>query len=71
MNNNSNQPGEFDAVLGGEAQNQNYGVVLGGIEGVQNRLNSEDDEVKTSALEDALTKILSLLRITSYPGSNA
>ncbi|MEH1873595.1 hypothetical protein [Nostoc sp.] len=45
MNNNSNQPGEFDAVLGGEQQNPNYGVVLGGLEGVKNRLNSEDDEV--------------------------
>ena len=54
MNNNSNQPGEFDAVLGGEQQNQNYGVVLGGIEGVKSRLNSEDDEVRIAALEDAL-----------------
>ncbi|MBN3922324.1 hypothetical protein [Nostoc sp. NMS4] len=54
MNNNYNQPGEFDAVLGGEQQNQNYAVVLGGLEGVKNRLNSQDDEVKTSALEDAL-----------------
>ncbi|MEH1933794.1 MAG: hypothetical protein V7L14_08700 [Nostoc sp.] len=54
MNNNQNQPGEFDAVLGGEQQNQNYGVVLGGLEGVQNRLNSEDDEVRIAALEDAL-----------------
>ncbi|WP_375507072.1 hypothetical protein [uncultured Nostoc sp.] len=54
MNNNSNQPGEFDAVLGGEQQNQNYGVVLGGIEGVKNRLNSEDDEIRIAALEDAL-----------------
>ncbi|MEH1884243.1 hypothetical protein [Nostoc sp.] len=54
MNNNSNQPGEFDAVLGGEQQNQNYGVVLGGIEGIKNRLNSEDDEVRIAALEDAL-----------------
>ncbi|WP_392532541.1 hypothetical protein [Nostoc sp. C117] len=54
MNNNSNQPGEFDAVLGGELQNQNYGVVLGGIEGVKSRLNSEDYEVRIAALEDAL-----------------
>ncbi|MBN3898236.1 MAG: hypothetical protein HWQ41_24070 [Nostoc sp. NOS(2021)] len=53
MNNNQNQPGEFDAVLGGEQQNQNYAVVLGGLEGVQNRLNSEDDEVRIAALEDA------------------
>ncbi|BAY24140.1 leucine rich repeat variant [Calothrix sp. NIES-2100] len=54
MNNNSNQPGEFDAVLGGKAQNPNYAVVLGGIEGVKNRLNSEDYEVIFAALEDAL-----------------
>ncbi|WP_427162450.1 hypothetical protein ACQFX9_13390 [Aliinostoc sp. HNIBRCY26] len=54
MNNNSNQPGEFDAVLGGEAQTQNYAVVLGGIEGVKKRLDSEDEEIKIVALEDAL-----------------
>ncbi len=54
MNNNQNQPGEFDAVLGGEAQKPNYAVVLGGIEGVKNRLNSEDYEVRIAALEDAL-----------------
>jgi hypothetical protein len=54
MNNNLNQPGEFDAVLGGDAQHQNYAVVLGGIEGIKNRLNSEDNEVKISALEDAV-----------------
>ncbi|PHM09509.1 hypothetical protein [Nostoc sp. 'Peltigera malacea cyanobiont' DB3992] len=54
MNHNSNQPGEFDAVLGGEQQNQNYAVVLGGIQGIKNRLNSEDDEVRIAALEDAL-----------------
>ncbi|WP_104907003.1 hypothetical protein [Nostoc sp. 'Lobaria pulmonaria (5183) cyanobiont'] len=54
MNNNLNQPGEFDAVLGGKQQNQNYAVVLGGLEGVKNRLNNEDDEVRIAALEDAL-----------------
>ncbi|MEH2264457.1 hypothetical protein [Nostoc sp.] len=54
MNNNYNQPGEFDAVLGGESQNQNYAVVLGGIEGIKNRLNSEKYEVRIAALEDAL-----------------
>ncbi|MEH2327418.1 MAG: hypothetical protein V7K32_28450 [Nostoc sp.] len=54
MNNNSNKPGEFDAVLGGEQQNENYSLVLGGIEGIKNRLNSEDDEVRSAALEDAL-----------------
>ncbi|MDZ7966156.1 MAG: hypothetical protein RM368_14430 [Nostoc sp. DedSLP03] len=54
MNNNQNQPGEFDAVLGGEAQNRNYAVVLGGIEGVKNRLNNEDSEIRIAALEDAV-----------------
>ncbi|BAY74521.1 leucine rich repeat variant [Nostoc linckia NIES-25] len=54
MNNNQNQPGEFDAVLRGEAQKPNYAVVLGGIEGVKNRLNSEDYEVRVAALKDAL-----------------
>ncbi|MCF4969736.1 hypothetical protein [Nostoc sp. CMAA1605] len=54
MNNNSNHPGEFDAVLGGESQKQNHAVVLGGIEGVKKRLDSEDEEIKIAALEDAL-----------------
>ncbi|OUL21498.1 hypothetical protein BV372_31655 [Nostoc sp. T09] len=54
MNSNLNQPGEFDAVLGGNAQHQNYAVVLGGIEGIKNRLSSKDYEVRIAALEDTL-----------------
>ncbi|MEH1895557.1 MAG: HEAT repeat domain-containing protein [Nostoc sp.] len=54
MNNNYNQPREFDAVLGGEQQNQNYAVVLGGIAGVKNRLKSGIFEVQVAALADAL-----------------
>ncbi len=54
MNNNQNQPGEFDAVLGGEAQNPNYAVVLGGIEGVKNSLSSPVLEVRIAALNEAL-----------------
>ena len=71
MNNNLNQPGEFDAVLGGEEQSQNYAVVLGGIEGIKNRLNREDDEVRIAALEDALkygdAGIDLIIEALSYP----
>ncbi|MEH2201751.1 HEAT repeat domain-containing protein [Nostoc sp.] len=53
MTDNQNEPRDYDAVLGGKYP-PGYGVVLGGIEGIKNRLNSEDDEVKIAALEDAL-----------------
>jgi hypothetical protein len=54
MAENYNQPREFDAVIGGDASSLNYGVVLGGIEGVKSRLKSPDFEVKIAALEDAI-----------------
>ncbi|MEH2074012.1 MAG: hypothetical protein V7K57_06415 [Nostoc sp.] len=54
MNNNPNQPREFDAVLGGEAPPPASGVVLGGIEGVKSRLKSLVVEVQVAALSEAL-----------------
>ncbi|MEH2074014.1 MAG: hypothetical protein V7K57_06425 [Nostoc sp.] len=54
MNNNSNQPREFDAVLGGEAPPPLNSVVLGGIEGVKRRLKSLEARERASALIDAL-----------------
>ena len=54
MNNHSNQPREFDAVLGGQAPPPVDGVVLGGLEGVKYRLKSSDIEVKIAALSEAL-----------------
>lgn len=54
MNNNDNQPREFDVVLGGEAPPPVSGVVLGGIEGVKSRLKSSVAEVKVAALSEAL-----------------
>lgn len=54
MAENQNQPRKFDAVIGGETSSLNYGVVLGGIEGVKKRLDSDDYKVKIAALEDAL-----------------
>lgn len=50
--NNLNQPGEFDAVVGGDAPDSR--VVLGGIAGVKNRLESGISEVQVAALADAL-----------------
>ncbi|MEH2136353.1 hypothetical protein [Nostoc sp.] len=40
MINNQNEPREFDVVLGKEAPPPVQGVVLGGIEGVKQRLAS-------------------------------
>ncbi len=54
MNNDSNQPGEFDVVLGGEAPPPTNSVVLGGIEGVKIRLESSEFNVKIAAIEDAI-----------------
>lgn len=54
MNNNPNQPREFDAVLGGQAPPPVDGVVLGGLASVKNRLKSSDVEVKITALSQAL-----------------
>ncbi|AVH65278.1 hypothetical protein [Nostoc sp. 'Peltigera membranacea cyanobiont' N6] len=54
MNNNPNQPREFDAVLGGELPPPVHGVVLGGLEGVKSRLNSSVVEVQVAALSEAL-----------------
>ena len=53
MNNNQNQPREFDVVLGGKNPPPVTGVVLGGIEGVKQRLESEIVDVRIKALNDA------------------
>lgn len=53
-NNNPNQPREFDAVLGGKNPPPVDGVVLGGIEGVKNRLQSSDIELQIAALTEAM-----------------
>ena len=50
----SKQPREFDAVLGGNTPPPVTGVVLGGIEGVKRRLESEIVDVRVKALSDAL-----------------
>ncbi|MGB3640202.1 MAG: HEAT repeat domain-containing protein [Rivularia sp. (in: cyanobacteria)] len=50
----SEQPREFDAVLGGNNPPPVTGVVLGGIEGVKLRLSNPVVEVKLAALSDAL-----------------
>lgn len=54
MINESNQPQKCDAVLGGNASPTLNAVVLGGIQGVKKRLESEDEEQRVAALEDAL-----------------
>lgn len=48
------QPRDFDAVLGKGVVPPEGGVVLGGLEGVKNRLKSSNIEVQTAALTDAL-----------------
>ncbi|MEL7245397.1 MAG: STM4015 family protein [Cyanobacteria bacterium J06573_2] len=48
------QPGKYDAVLGGKNPPPVTGVVLGGIEGVKRRLSNPVTDVKIAALNDAL-----------------
>ena len=47
------QPQNFDAVLGNKTPLVNSSVVLGGIEGVKSRLNSDRIHVRILALKDA------------------
>ncbi|MEM6753073.1 MAG: hypothetical protein AAF630_08910 [Cyanobacteria bacterium P01_C01_bin.38] len=54
MNSNQNQPRKFDVVLGGNNPAPVTGAVLGGIEGVKRRLESENENVIIAALKDAL-----------------
>ncbi|MEG4326810.1 WD40 repeat domain-containing protein [Microcoleus sp. herbarium5] len=53
MADNSNQPREYDAVLGGQSQIPIAGAVLGGIAGVKQRFNSPTIESRIAAVKDA------------------
>ncbi|WP_445637602.1 hypothetical protein NSTC745_02742 [Nostoc sp. DSM 114161] len=53
MNNNPNQPREFDAVLGGELPPPVIGVVLGGLESVKSRLQSPIAEIRCMSITQA------------------
>ncbi|MEG3861650.1 WD40 repeat domain-containing protein [Microcoleus sp. herbarium12] len=53
MANNSNEPREYDAVLGGQSQIPIAAAVLGGIAGVKQRLHSPSIEARTAAVKDA------------------
>ncbi|MHC0066823.1 formylglycine-generating enzyme family protein [Nostoc sp. UIC 10890] len=52
--NNSQQPREYDAVLGGNSLSMEGTAVLGGIEGVKMRWKNPDAKVRIAALEQAL-----------------
>jgi WD40 repeat protein len=54
MNRNQNQPLPYDVVLGGKSPPPFRGVVLGGMDGVKWRIQNSADEIKFTALEDAL-----------------
>ncbi len=51
---NHQQPKPYDAVLGNQNQAPEGAAVLGGIEGVKQRLNNENLEVRITALHQAL-----------------
>ena len=54
MNDNPDRPKEYDAVLGGYAPPPLDGAVLGGLEGVKNRLKSTVARERAAALIEAL-----------------
>ena len=54
MPNEQNQPGEYDAVKGGQNLIPRDAAVLGGIAGVKSRLASPAIEVRIAALSEAL-----------------
>ena len=54
MPNEQNQPGEYDAVKGGQNSTPVNAAVLGGIAGVKSRLASPAIEVRIAALSQAL-----------------
>ena len=54
MPSEQNQPGEYDAVLGGQNSTPVNAAVLGGIAGVKSRLASPIVEVRIAALSQAL-----------------
>jgi formylglycine-generating enzyme required for sulfatase activity len=52
--NHPQQPGKYDAVLGGNSSIPEGAAVLGGIEGVKLRLQNPDAKVRIAALEQAV-----------------
>ena len=56
MTNHSQQPGKYDAVLGGQNQNQTpeFAGVLGGIEGVKLGLSNPNPQVRIVSVKQAL-----------------
>ncbi|WP_293271788.1 hypothetical protein [Microcoleus sp. PH2017_02_FOX_O_A] len=50
ISDNSNQPKEYDAVLGGQSQIPIAAAVLGGIAGVKQRLHSPSVEPRMAAV---------------------
>ncbi|MEH2219711.1 MAG: hypothetical protein V7K72_21825 [Nostoc sp.] len=54
MTENQNQPREYDAVFGGQVAPPVNGLVLGGLEGVKLRLNSNDIKIKISAFTELI-----------------
>ncbi len=54
MTNNSQSPREYDAVLGGNSPPPIYGAVLGGIEGLNRRLETGNTQQRVDSLADAI-----------------
>lgn len=57
------RPTEFDAVLGNQGIAAQGSMILGGVEGIKQRLNSHSLQVKLAALEDAINYGAAGLRV--------
>ena len=51
---NEPQPGKFDLVLGGTGNAPENALVLGGIQGAQQRYKNPDPKVRINAISQAL-----------------
>jgi WD40 repeat protein len=51
----SRQPGDFDAVLGGQSPSPIGAAVLGGLDGLKRRFNSDSVDQRIAAVRDSVT----------------
>jgi ARM-like repeat domain, GUN4-N terminal len=57
------RPNEFDAVLGNQGIAVQGSMILGGVAGIKQRLNSHSLQVKLAALEDAVNHGMAGLQV--------
>ncbi|MBW4524139.1 MAG: hypothetical protein KME18_02935 [Phormidium tanganyikae FI6-MK23] len=49
----TSNPSDFDAILGGQSPAPHQGALLGGIEGIQQKLKHDDLSIRLEAVDQA------------------